>query len=276
MPAPHSSLDGGAKVLAAPPGSSSVPVSVHVQPAEGHGLGAIGVGGLLAPGARVRVRACGGGGAPGARVLGLLPPALRACVPWTASVVAGAAAAGTAAGTAAALAPSGVPPLLLDPSDQRAVGRWGEALVYQYLLLASGAALGVGGAGGGGGGGGGSGQGSVDVEWANERGESRAFYDIKLTPRQGRGGGSLGGGGAPMLSRTVYVEVKATASLSKNVFELSLQEWEFASKPGVRFDVYRVFGAGDPQRARIVVVEDVARALREQRAQLCLAIQDPR
>jgi hypothetical protein len=171
----------------------------------------------------------------------------------------------------AALAPSGVPPLQLDTSDQRAVGRWGEALVYQYLLLASGAAL-----GGGGGGGGGNGQGSVDVEWANERGESRAFYDIKLTPRQGGGGSSLGLGGAPMLSRTVYVEVKATASLSKNVFELSLQEWEFASKPGVRFDVYRVFGAGDPQRARIVVVEDVARALREQRAQLCLAIQDPR
>ena len=118
----------------------------------------------------------------------------------------------------------------------------------------------------------------------NREAESAVEWEFCWNEEQSRNTGAAGQNEAAVrtcitpkkLSRKIYCNLEFYSLRCKNVFELSLQEWEFASKPGVRFDVYRVFGAGDPQRARIVVVEDVARALREQRAQLCLAIQDPR
>ena len=51
-----------------------------------------------------------------------------------------------------------------------------------------------------------------------------------------------------------------------------MPEFDFASQPGVHYHVYRVFGAGDPSRVRIVVIEDVVKALRERRARLCIAV----
>jgi hypothetical protein len=148
----------------------------------------------------------------------------------------------------------------LDACDLKAVGRWGEALVYQYLVSqhlhlhrhctsgASAAASTGSGAGAGAG---------TAVEWVNEREESRAAYDIVT---RGRGG-------------TTFVEVKTTRFDDLNVFEMSLWEWQFATAlPRVRYHLYRVFNAGDLDKVRIVVVEDVLQMVSERRVKLCLAV----
>lgn len=56
-------------------------------------------------------------------------------------------------------------PPALDVTDSRAVGRWGEALVYAYLVATTRNAV---------------------VEWVNEVGETRAPYDIVVTDRDGK------------------------------------------------------------------------------------------
>jgi hypothetical protein len=57
------------------------------------------------------------------------------------------------------------------------------------------------------------------------------------------------------------------------VFEVSLWEWEFATaNPRVRYHIYRVYNAGDLDRVRIVVLEDVLRLITERRVKLCLAV----
>ena len=62
-----------------------------------------------------------------------------------------------------------------DRRDHYATGRWGEALVYQYLLRR---------------------YPEWDVQWLNEKTETKASYDVQLT-RGGGGGGKVGatGGG---------------------------------------------------------------------------------
>ena len=70
----------------------------------------------------------------------------------------------------------------------------------------------------------------------------------------------------------IFVEVKTTRSRDKNVFEMSPNEWNFANRPGVDYRVFRVFGAGDRQNARLTVVKDPARMVNERGIALCLAI----
>jgi hypothetical protein len=169
------------------------------------------------------------------------PSDLRVCVPWWRDV---------------------------DAADSRAVGRWGEALVYQYLLQR---------------------YPGWRVTWLNEKEESSSFYDIKLEsppppPQQqqqksgrarGRGGGIDGGGdGRASPQQTVFVEVKTTRWADRNAFEMSAWEWDFAQRPGVgsAYHVYRVYSAGDPARVRITVVRDPARLVREHAVSMCLAI----
>ena len=53
----------------------------------------------------------------------------------------------------------------LDYNDTRAVGRWGEALVYQFLL---------------------SHYPDWRVEWVNQEEETRAPYDLKMTDDKGQ------------------------------------------------------------------------------------------
>jgi hypothetical protein len=98
------------------------------------------------------------------------------------------------------------------------------------------------------------------VEWTNQHGETKAPYDIKLVSRSGG------------LSSTVFVEVKSTRSHDRNLFELSLGEWEFMSRePVVPYHIYRVYDAGDRARTRIMVIEDPVQLLKEGRMKLCLA-----
>ena len=171
--------------------------------------------------------------------------------------------------------PWGLPPL--DRRDFRAVGRWGEAFVHQLLLQRFPPWTGA------------------SVEWVNEREETRAAYDLKITfpsarasSSSGGGSGSSGGGGrARRPGETIFVEVKTTASADKATFDLSLQEWEFATsvvgggggrlgcRSGsslVAYHVYRVFGAGDPGTVRVSVVKDIVAAIEAKRVRLCLAL----
>ena len=100
------------------------------------------------------------------------------------------------------------------------------------------------------------------VDWENEHEETKAPFDIKLTSRSGG------------LSTTVFIEVKTTRSLDRNLFELSLAEFEFAANnPPVEYHIYRVYGAGAADGAvKISVVKDPIQLLREGKTKLCMAI----
>jgi len=127
--------------------------------------------------------------------------------------------------------------------DMREVGRWGEALVYQYLLVHYPRAT---------------------VTWVNKDAESMSCYDIKLEEHASDGSGHI---------KTTFVEVKASRFDALNVFEISPNEWAFASgSPHVHFDVYRVYNAGDVDRVYLHVVRNLLKAVTEQKVRLCLAI----
>lgn len=120
--------------------------------------------------------------------------------------------------------------------QMREAGRWGEALVYQYLLLTH--------AGG-------------SVRWLNERAESGLGYDIELRTEGGR---------------LIFVEVKSTRHARKNVFQISSREWELARKMGEGFHLYRVYAALDPALVCVDHVVDPARMLESGQVALCLAV----
>jgi hypothetical protein len=99
------------------------------------------------------------------------------------------------------------------------VGRWGEALVHQLLLVT---------------------HKDAEVEWLNADQESLAPYDLIIRPPG---------------CRTVFVEVKATSSADRVSFPLSLQEWEFAiNEPRPAYHVYRVYQAGS-QHPRVEIFQ---------------------
>ena len=137
------------------------------------------------------------------------------------------------------------------PMDWQAAGRWGEALVHQYLLSrldmtdeAHGSRV------------------EQRLQWMNQYEESKACYDFIMTDNR-----SIG------KDRQVFVEVKTTRFSDLNVFEMSLWEWQFAtSEPRVPYHVYRVFNAGDPQNVRIVILKDILSLLTEKKLKLCIAI----
>jgi len=127
--------------------------------------------------------------------------------------------------------------------DMRGVGRWGEALVFQYLLVKYPLAT---------------------VTWVNKDAESMAYYDIKVEEPSSDGSDRI---------KTTFVEVKASRFDALNVFEISPNEWQFASgEPHVHFDVYRVYNAGNVDSVYFHIVRDLFKAVTEQKVRLCLAI----
>ena len=88
--------------------------------------------------------------------------------------------------------------------EARAVGRWGERLLFETLRELG-----------------------EPVTWVNEVQEQGLPFDV-------------------ILERTppTYIEVKSTISRSKQLFQLSVQELQFAQKMGDLYTVYRVYGAG--------------------------------
>jgi hypothetical protein len=128
-----------------------------------------------------------------------------------------------------------------DRRSNRAIGRWGEALVYNLLLDK---------------------YPNSTVEWLNINEESNASYGFKLISRSS--GGSLS---------TRFIEVKSTKYSAKNVFQFSLWEWDFIqSHPRPNYDIYRVYNAGDPEKVKVVIYYDVYKLLLERKIELCLAV----
>ena len=124
------------------------------------------------------------------------------------------------------------------------VGRWGEALVYQYLLVQYPAAT---------------------VTWVNKDEESMACYDLKIEqPFQGSTGKHI---------ITTFVEVKASRFDNLKTFDISVNEWEFAcGTPKIHYDIYRVFNAGDPMRVRVQVIRNLHESVKNRSSRLCLAV----
>lgn len=126
--------------------------------------------------------------------------------------------------------------------DNKATGRWGEALVYQYLLYTS--------------------PSNVTVEWVNDPVETLASYDIILSDR--RPSGAI---------VTTFIEVKSTRYDDKNAFSLSFTELEFISKhPRPKYDIYRVYNAGSREDVRIVILKDVYDLMQYKKIALYLAV----
>ncbi|KAL4591063.1 hypothetical protein LXL04_004011 [Taraxacum kok-saghyz] len=104
-------------------------------------------------------------------------------------------------------------------------GRRGEEVAFKYYSRKAGADL---------------------VKWVNESGETGLPYDIEVCDEE---------------SRKEYIEVKTTNSASKDWFEISVREWEFAVEEGECFTIARVVLSGD-ERGRVTVFKNPARLCR--------------
>jgi hypothetical protein len=126
-------------------------------------------------------------------------------------------------------------------NDARATGRWGETLVFYYLLER---------------------YPKMHVNWVNRSEESQAPYDIVVkNPERPNS-----------LSETIYIEVKTTRFSDRNVFPFSLWEWDFlSSEPRPTYHIYRVYNAG-LERVSIEVIQNTYDSLQSKQVNLCMAI----
>ncbi len=127
-----------------------------------------------------------------------------------------------------------------------AAGRWGEALAYQHLLRA---------------------HPSARVTWVNEEEETMSPYDliIEQEVKQGPEG--------PTKTKTTFVEVKSTRYPGRHAFNISLNEWAFCTaEPALRYDVYRVYNAGNPEAVSISILQDLHELVKQQQVQLQLRL----
>ena len=101
-----------------------------------------------------------------------------------------------------------------------------------------------------------------EINWVNQAHESGLPYDflVKLKDPQT---GEL---------TEMYIEVKATKSNQKALFEISSQEIKFAQEMKENFHLYRVFNAGDMNAVRLSRLENLAQKLYEQKVKLFLAV----
>jgi hypothetical protein len=123
------------------------------------------------------------------------------------------------------------------------IGRWGESLVYQYLLYA---------------------HPNENITWINRESETRAFYDITIVSKRNKG-----------LCCTRFVEVKTTRYCDRNVFQISPWEYDFlSSHPRPNYDIYRVYGAPGTSfvKPRLVIYKDIYTLIQEKKINLCLAV----
>ncbi|KAM0064933.1 putative histidine kinase/HSP90-like ATPase superfamily [Helianthus debilis subsp. tardiflorus] len=92
------------------------------------------------------------------------------------------------------------------------------------------------------------------VKWVNESSETGLPYDIEVYDNE---------------NRKEYIEVKTTDSETKDWFEISVREWQFAVKKGESYSIARVVLLGD-KSAQVTVFKNPARLC--QLGQLKLAV----
>ena len=101
-----------------------------------------------------------------------------------------------------------------------AIGRWGEEYVYLQLKKSY------------------ADRPEVHVDWVNGKEESGLPYDIVVKTGTSQD--------------VEYVEVKATKTMEKGVFEISMNELDQAAMHGSKYSIYRVFNAGNASLCRVV------------------------
>ena len=127
------------------------------------------------------------------------------------------------------------------------VGRWGEQLVYSYLTQAARDANSR----------------IVSVSWTNEDQETGEPFDFVVTMKNSSD---------PSKDLTVFIEVKSTSSDTKNFFEMSLQQIDFAREKTDAFHLYRVFNAGHQAAVRLMRLENLALKLERKEVRLCMFV----
>lgn len=128
----------------------------------------------------------------------------------------------------------------MSKEERAGIGRWGEQFVFKQLVESH------------------KDNTDVTVEWVNEHEESGKPYDITVSAR-----GKV----------VEYVEVKATRTMEKAVFEISMNELDQAAIHGSSYCIYRVFNAGNDALCRVVRMKNPVALVRQKKMQLALVMQ---
>jgi len=86
----------------------------------------------------------------------------------------------------------------------------------------------------------------VEVIWLNKNGESRQYYDIKITKN----------------GDEIFIEVKSTKEYEKAWFQVSKDQWRLMKEKEDKFYIYRVYGAGT-KNAKIKKIPNPANLWKE-------------
>lgn len=124
--------------------------------------------------------------------------------------------------------------------EREGIGRWGEEYVYKQLVESH------------------KGNADMHVDWVNEHEESGKPYDITVSSS-----GKV----------VEYVEVKATRTMEKAVFEISMNELDQAAIHGSSYCIYRVFNAGNDALCRVIRMKNPIALVRQKKMQLALVMQ---
>ncbi|XP_076112450.1 uncharacterized protein LOC143080482 isoform X2 [Mytilus galloprovincialis] len=123
------------------------------------------------------------------------------------------------------------------------IGQYGEQIVYNYLLNEKGNNPNI-----------------SSVKWCNEEEEIGLPYDFTVGLKTEKE------------EYTVYIEVKSTISDTKEIFEISYPQVKFAQDNRERFHVYRIFSSLNPDRVRLVRIQNLAQKINAKQVKLCLLI----
>lgn len=121
----------------------------------------------------------------------------------------------------------------LSPEEERQVAEWGEEWVFKTLVRKY------------------RERPDVRVQWLNQQNEQFDFYDIALQFPHGR---------------QEFYEVKTTVTTDKRLLEVSEKQVLEASKLKDRFNIVRVFGAGNIGCARMLLVPNPSEKCRRKAA----------
>eukprot|EP01012_Entosiphon_sulcatum_P018372 TRINITY_DN23117_c0_g1_i1.p1 TRINITY_DN23117_c0_g1~~TRINITY_DN23117_c0_g1_i1.p1 ORF type:complete len:2428 (+),score=322.55 TRINITY_DN23117_c0_g1_i1:1168-8451(+) len=120
-------------------------------------------------------------------------------------------------------------------SPETEAARWGEELVFHHIQRSY-----------------------PEAKWVNQGGESKLAYDISYVSTE--------------TGSVVYIEVKSTTTDTRNLFEISLHELEFAREKGNAYEIWRVYNAGNIAACKVVRIPDPIIHMSKKTLQLCLAI----
>lgn len=136
------------------------------------------------------------------------------------------------------------PEMKLDTGvDNKETGKWGEILVYHYLLKQKDENSHI-----------------MHVIWCNETAETGLPYDITVHCCD------------EQKEWVVYIEVKSTTSDTKEFFEISSKQVLFAQEKKENFHIYRIFSAGDPEKVQLLRIENLSLRLDQNQVRLCMLL----